>query len=213
MEGEVQDEEVDIADIDLKEDGVIKVQVQPWTVAMLVYSLERPTPQTLFDNLEEAWRLEDMDYTFLGDNKYLVHFGCEADMARILKGEPWQYKHNPLIMEAYDGTRKLSEYKLDAIRIWVHILDVPMNWRTDAIVRALCKNLGTVMQNDLGDGNSTGRVRVALPVYRALETIVAMNARVKEKLSKVEFKLQYERLPWFCYTCGFLGHQDKSCGR
>lgn len=57
------------------------------------------------------------------------------------------------------------------------------------------------------------RVRVALPVYRMLETSVVMTAKVKEERTMVEFQILYEKLPHFCYTCGFLGHQDKSCGR
>lgn len=75
----------------------------------------------------------------MGGNKYFVQFGCEADMARILRGGPWQFAHDPLIIEAYDDMKKLSEYKLDTMRIWVCILDAPTNVRTDPMVRPLCK--------------------------------------------------------------------------
>ena len=38
-------------------------------------------------------------------------------------------------------------------------------------------------------------------------------ARIKEKRTRVGLKLQYERLPWFCYACGYIGHQVMSCAR
>lgn len=100
--------------------------------------------------------------------------------------------------------RKVSEYKLDCIRIWVRILDV---------ARALCMKLGTFLQAelDMEYGNFV-RVRVALPVNKTLETLVAMVAKVKEKRKRIEFEIQYEKLPDFCYTCGYLGHKEKSCG-
>ena len=128
---------------------------------MLVYSLDRPSPSTLFENIADGWRLrENFDYAYQGDNKYLVLFGCEA-MSRVLRGGPWQYEHDPLLIEAYDGMRQVSDYKLDKMRIWVRILDVPMNWRTETVVKALCANLGTILQMELDEktGNYV-RVRV-----------------------------------------------------
>ena len=81
-------------------------------------------------------------------------------------------------------------------------------------MKALCANLGTLIQVELDEnrGNYV-RVRVALPVNKPLETAVAMNARLKEKRTKVEFEIQYEKFPDFCYTCGYLGHVEKSCRR
>ena len=82
------------------------------------------------------------------------------------------------------------------------------------MVKALCANLGTILQMELGEktGNYV-RVRVAIPVYRALETSVAMTAKLQEKKTRVEFQIQYVKLPDFCYTCGYLGHKEKSCCR
>ena len=120
-EGEKTEEEAELVEVDLEEEGVLQQPAHPWT-------LDRPTPRALFDNIVDGWRWkENFDYSYQGDNRYLVHFECEADMARILRGGPWQYKHDPLIIEAYDGMRKVSEYILDRIRIWVRILDVPTN--------------------------------------------------------------------------------------
>ena len=57
-------------------------------------------------------------------------------------------------------------------------------------MKALCANLGTLLQAELDEnrGNYV-RVRVAMPVYRPLETSVAMNARLKEQRTKVEFEI------------------------
>lgn len=211
-ESKVDDEEIGV--VDLEEEEVIQNQTHPWIVLMLVYFLDRPTPRALFENIQEGWRLkEDLDYSYQGENKYLVHYGCETDMSRVMRGGPWQYEFNPLIIEAYDGMKKVSDYKLDSIRIWVRILDIPRNWRTEPVVKALCAKLGQFLQADLDvDGANYVRVGVALPVTKPLERAVAMFAKLKEQKNKVEFEIQYEKLLDFFYTCGYLGHKEKSCG-
>uniref|UniRef100_A0A453SXS3 CCHC-type domain-containing protein n=1 Tax=Aegilops tauschii subsp. strangulata TaxID=200361 RepID=A0A453SXS3_AEGTS len=80
--------------------------------------------------------------------------------------------------------------------------------------RALCANLGTILITKIGENTGNYmRVKVTIPVNWPLETSVAMFAKLKEKRTKVEFQIQYEKLPNFCYSCGYLGHQEKSCGR
>ncbi|KAE8802021.1 hypothetical protein D1007_22286 [Hordeum vulgare] len=108
--------------------------------------------------------------------------------------------------------RKVSDYKLNMMRIWVCNLDVPMNWRTEVVVRAFCVHLGTILQTKLdGDTGNYVRVRVAILVNRPLETTIAMFAKVKEHKTKVEFQIQFEKLPNICYSCSYLGNQEKSC--
>ena len=109
--------------------------------------------------------------------------------------------------------RQVSDYKLDKMRIWVRILDVPMNWRTETVVKALCANLGTILQMELDEktGNYV-RVRVAVPMYRALETSVDMTAMLLEKKTRVEIQIQFEKLPDFCDFGGLVGHIVTECG-
>lgn len=85
------------------------------------------------------------------------------------------------------------------------------------VVRALCKDMRTILQIELHDGRVVTELCSCTGcfscIYRALETSVAMIARIKEKRTRVGLKIQYERLPWFCYACGYIGHQVMSCAR
>lgn len=72
-----------------------------------------------------------------------------------------------------------------------------------------------MLQVELGMGKSNGgfvRVCIIVPVYRPLETKVAMNAGINDQLKRVEFNIKYQKFPWFCCLCGYLGHQEGSCG-
>jgi hypothetical protein len=72
------------------------------------------------------------------------------------------------------------------------------------------KELGRVLDTDL---SSSGwkrfiRVRVEMDVGKSLCTRFPMN---REKLSTLWIPFKYEKLGNFCYGCGLLGHEVKSC--
>jgi hypothetical protein len=54
------------------------------------------------------------------------------------------------------------------------------------------------------------RVRVKLPYDRRLQTQITTGVKGKPKEVKV-FKLKYERVPYYCTHCGFIGHKTDEC--
>ncbi|KAM0869076.1 hypothetical protein ACQ4PT_040910 [Festuca glaucescens] len=54
------------------------------------------------------------------------------------------------------------------------------------------------------------RVRVKLPYDRRLQTQLTTGVKGKPREVKV-FKLKYERVPYYCSHCGFMGHKKDEC--
>jgi hypothetical protein len=54
------------------------------------------------------------------------------------------------------------------------------------------------------------RVRVNLPYDRRLQTQISTGIKGKPWTNKV-FKLKYERVPYYCSHCGFMGHKKDEC--
>lgn len=57
--------DVELPKVDLEEEGIMQKQIHPCSMIMLVYSLDRPSPRALFENIQDGWRLkEDLDYAY-----------------------------------------------------------------------------------------------------------------------------------------------------
>jgi hypothetical protein len=64
--------------------------------------------------------------------------------------------------------------------------------------------------SDVQDMHEFLRVRVELPYNRRLQTQIAVGVKGKPGVFKT-YKLKYERVPYYCAHCGFMGHRKDAC--
>lgn len=85
-----------------------------------------------------------------------------------------------------------------------------LNNRSDEIVKALIGNMGKILdiEKDVLGFGKYRRVKVLLDVTRPLRRFRKMKDR-----RGMEFRVDfvYERLPFFCFSCGIMGHSEKDC--
>jgi hypothetical protein len=71
--------------------------------------------------------------------------------------------------------------------------------------------VGTVDKVDVDEyGEAAGnflRARVAIPVEKPLKRFITIERR---KIDEV-YDIQYEKLPFFCFSCGVMGHSKIEC--
>lgn len=87
--------------------------------------------------------------------------------------------------------------------------------QTKTIGKALGDTLGEILVVDAPEQghacNEFLRTRIKLPYSSRIQTEVKLKYKIKGKQMEDKFKLQYERLPYFCLHCGFMGHDDDGC--
>lgn len=213
-EGEVYEEEEDAIEVNL-EDEEVKLAGQ-WTILSRYYSMRTPIPTALFDDMRRAWRLKSgMSYKSLRDNLFIVTFTSEGDYQFVVQGGPWLHRGDALLVAQFDGIISPSQVPLEVVPIWVRIYDLPLVLLTRERGNLYGSKLGHVREVDVeNDGRNKHdffRIRVDLPVKRPLRKKLAI--KIKEQGSEVvrHFDLRYERVPHFCFICGFIGHSDKDC--
>ncbi|CAO2152407.1 unnamed protein product [Urochloa humidicola] len=148
-----------------------------------------------------------------GDNLFVTEFGSKADMERVLVGSPWIAGKHAVILKEYDEKVKPSEIRFDRMEIWVRILNLPLGWMNQHRgVRAM-QLLGDVKKMDVdGDGKASGaylRARVAIEVDKPIKRGVVL--RMSREGEPGWFDTQYEKLPFFCFSCGLMGHGGLEC--
>uniref|UniRef100_A0A803L2P2 CCHC-type domain-containing protein n=1 Tax=Chenopodium quinoa TaxID=63459 RepID=A0A803L2P2_CHEQI len=146
----------------------------------------------------------------LGINLYAFQFFHWRDKERVMTGRPWCFEQNLLLLNSISGDEQPTEVSLTHSPFWIRIENLPFNCRSDAQVRAIAANLGEVLEVEeemLMMGKSR-RVKVNLDVRKPLRRF--QNIRNKEG-NVVRTTLKYERLPFFCFLCGIMGHSERDC--
>jgi hypothetical protein len=95
--------------------------------------------------------------------------------------------------------------------IWVRILNLPFEWMNEKkgrkIAGVIDKNC-SVDVDEFGVASGTFlRARVAIPFDQPLRRWVTIRRDGRDEC----FQLQYEKLPFFCFGCGLIGHGELEC--
>ncbi|KAK1650817.1 hypothetical protein QYE76_068622 [Lolium multiflorum] len=148
-----------------------------------------------------------------GDNVFVAVFANKADRDRAQAGTPWMVgnRHAPVLLQDYDPRLRPSDVRFDSMAIWVRVLNLPFEWMNDRkglkIARLIDKKC-SVDVDEFGEASGTFlRAKVAIPIAEPLRRWVT----IRRDNEDVRFDLQYEKLPFYCFSCGLIGHGELEC--
>jgi hypothetical protein len=148
-----------------------------------------------------------------GDNMFVAELGSKADMERILASASWMVGKHAVILKEYDEKLSASEIVFDRMEIWVRILNLPLGWMNQQRGTRAMSLIGTMIKMDVDDdGKASGaflRARVAIEIGKPLRRGVLL--RMSRSEEPRWFAIQYERLPFYCFGCGIMGHSEIEC--
>jgi hypothetical protein len=188
-----------------------------WALVGKVISPGTLHQSTIFGALKPAWGnpvgLKIRSIGEKKDNLFVAEFGYRKDLDRILASSPWNFGKYAVILREYDDKLKPSEIRFERMEIWVRLLDLPLGWmNTQRGTRAM-KLLGDVVKMDVDkDGKASGpflRARVAIDMSKPIKRGVLL--KMSKDSAPEWFDARYEKLPFFCRSCGVIGHSDLVC--
>ena len=152
-----------------------------------------------------------MKFKDFKDNIWLFEFADQVDKRRVMKGRPWSFDRQILVLNEFDGSTPPSKLVFYHSPFWIQAHDMPLICMNKNVSTKIDTSLGELIEVDVaGDGLGWGsylRLRVNIDITKPLERGRALN--LDGKSSWVEFK--YEKLPQFCFRCGCLMHGLRGC--
>ncbi|CAL5021215.1 unnamed protein product [Urochloa decumbens] len=115
-----------------------------WLAVGRFYSGRDYKARVIFSELSNAWG--EVHTRGLGDHKYLIEFPSESALNFVLRGGPWKFKGDAMIVVPYDGFTRLSEVVIETIPLWIRIYDIPVGMMITSFVSALAAKVGKVLE-------------------------------------------------------------------
>ena len=163
--------------------------------------------------LKRAWGLEEaVQIVEVGTSLFQIKFHSEFEMNRVLKGGPWSFDNQVLMLLQWKVGMTAENVKFESVSLWIQIWGAPFDLMSPKVAEVVGSKLGSVVEvekNRKTEGQSYFmRVKVIVPLTKPIRR-GAFLADSEGKRHWVTFK--YERLPLFCHYYGLLGHDLKHC--
>lgn len=137
-----EDLEEEEFEYDLEEEEPARGVKKKWFAVVRYYSSCVAKSKIMFAELSNV--SGDVSSRVLGDNRFMLEFTSESSLNYVLRGGPWTFKEDTLIVVRYDGLSRLFEVIIESIPIWIRIYDIPMRMMTIGFVNALGAKVGKV---------------------------------------------------------------------
>ena len=165
------------------------------------------------NTVKKAWGLEaGVQILEVGSNLFQFKFQTEFEMERVMRGGPWTFDNQALMLCKWQKGMTARNVKFDSIPMWVQIWDAPFDMISPKVAAEVGRRLGVVAEVEKRQKAEAQclfmRVRVAIPISKPIRrgSFVAGSDGTRHW---VNFK--YERLALFCHFCGTMGHDLRHC--
>ncbi|XVF50675.1 hypothetical protein PTKIN_Ptkin04bG0121000 [Pterospermum kingtungense] len=165
--------------------------------------------------LMKAWLIStELNIREIGHRLFIFNFQSEMKKGKVILRQPWFFNKALLILKEFDGSEELESLDISHCPFWVQIYGFPIRFISEKIGVVVGEKIGEVLAVDTDDQKRAWgkwmKVRINVHVYTPLEKecwISLPDGR------KIWLTFKFEKLPDFCFVCGYLSHLENDCDK
>uniref|UniRef100_A0A803PAY0 Reverse transcriptase domain-containing protein n=1 Tax=Cannabis sativa TaxID=3483 RepID=A0A803PAY0_CANSA len=164
--------------------------------------------------MRNAWIIRaPIIFSEYGNGMFMVEFGCEGDMKRVIEGQPWHFDHSLVTSANPAGLDTLLPNQIRYSPFWIQVHSIPFGMKSYKLAKMIGDEFGDFLEADkmtlLKASGLFLRIRVLLDVSKPIPRGILIDFRNIHKEKWLNFK--YENLPNICFHCGMFDHTLTKC--
>ncbi|KAH7842462.1 hypothetical protein Vadar_005596 [Vaccinium darrowii] len=202
--------------LDLEEESGVTGEISNLCLVGKIFIQKSLNIQAVSNILKVSWETRaDFSITPWSNNVFLFHFKEVDDRDNILKEGPWSVMNNLLVLQPVKKGVAVSEIEFSSCPFWVQVHGLPVEKMSRTNAEIIGRRIGNLLGIEAcSDGlllhRSFLRVRVEINLSQPLPKGFWLKKKHADG-KDLWISYKYERLSDFCYDCGRIGHENKSC--
>ena len=126
-----------------------RIEIESCTMSLIGKFLTcKPFNKKVAKNtVRRAWGLEDkVQIVEVGFNLFQFKFNTEFDMERILKGGPWSFDNQLLMLTRWKKGMKAENVQLQHVALWFQIWGAPFDMVSSQVAKEVGGRIGEVVE-------------------------------------------------------------------
>lgn len=164
--------------------------------------------------LSKAWGdPEGLQMADVGMNLFMFIFLDIEEAQGVIRKGPWYVMNKLISLQQWTSQAVMKEIDFSKVQFWVQIHGLPLEYITTKNAKKILNQIGELVEieNMFLEGQLVRqfiRARIHINVLQPFFTGCWVPRR---NLSNVWVTVKYEKLQDLCFSCGIIGHDQRSC--
>lgn len=141
----------------------------------------------------------------------MFSFSCGEDLEAVLSGGPSMFGKSSLSVRKWSPNMELNDSFFESALVWVRLPGLPLEYWVEDVFLGIANSFGELVVIDPMTAARKRLVYARICVNISQNMDLPSTIDINSKLGLWEQAIEFESLPFVCFSCKKAGHWAKAC--